>query len=737
MIAARNASLVLRCLRELAADEVADHELLERFTVQRDDAAFAALVRRYGRLVSSVCRAVLRNEHDTEDVFQATFLVLARKAGSIRKRDALTSWLYGVAYRLANKARRQAVKRCRPMPVTPRPKPVEPLEELAWRELNAALHGELAQLPAIYCSPVVLCCLEGCSRDEAAKRLGLPMATVKHRLERGRELLRHRLAQRGLAPSAALAAAAITAGRGSAAPAGLIHNTTAGILGRAALSHRAVVLAQEVLQNMFTTKLTIGSIFFCGVVLTLLAVGLWGTGPRESLASAQETKAALPVVRPNKDQPAAQEAPQFPAEPEQGEDVMAVKYGSTGEWMATAEMDGTVRLWNIKTQRLGPVLRGPNRMVRSVAFTPDSETLVASSDDGKIYVWDVRMGKLRMTLEGHSGWVCSVALASDGKTLASSARSFEQGIPSCRELKIWDLARGKLVRDIECNDDIASGGACSLAFAPETRLLAAACCGEFRGIKVWDATTGKEVKRFTYNGGFPLAIAISPNGKWLASGGGVGPGDGSLKVWDWGSGKLQQALVKNSNGYFRAVAFSKDSMRLVAGSTGPEVTRNNTNYLSSVVHCWEAKRWSRLWTVQGLYGEVWSLDLSPDGQRVARSDTSGTAVIDAALGRMQGYRMITPRYVDTEDFGAARVLWTAGCIRYGTMARKPSTIAAEPAPSTRPCGNLPPSKATFYSSSSYPVRGMPKRSGASRSFSTGSSRYPAGWNRPFQRRSTR
>src|SRR5439155_4774376 len=134
---------------------------------------------------------------------------------------------------------------------------------------NAALHAELARLPAAYRSPVVLCCLEGHSRDEAAQRLGWPLGIVKSRLERGRELLRHRLAQRGLAPSVVLAAALVTAGKASAAPASLIQHTTAAILhgpGGPAVSLRASLLAKEVLQGMFTAKLTVASILFCGVV---------------------------------------------------------------------------------------------------------------------------------------------------------------------------------------------------------------------------------------------------------------------------------------------------------------------------------------------------------------------------------------------------------------------------------------------------------------------------------------
>jgi RNA polymerase sigma factor (sigma-70 family) len=687
MTASQNASLVLRRVRELALDDVSDDDLLERFTLRRDEHAFTALVRRYGRLVCSVCRAVLRSEQDTEDVFQATFLVLARKAASIRKREALASWLYAVAYRLAQKARNDAVRRRRLMSACPRPEPAGPLDELSWRELHAALHEELARLPGPYRSPVVLCCLEGHSRDEAAHRLGWPLSIVKSRLERGRELLRRRLAQRGLAPSAALAAALVTAGRGSAAPDCLIQSTTAGIPhahSGHALSPRASLLAQKMLQGMLTAKLTIG-IVFCGIVLALVAIGLYGSAPTEAMDTAHEANALEPVAEQNKDQPAAQEIPQFPPEPVRGEALMALKYSSDGQWMATAEMDGKVRLWSTNTQRPGPVLSGPKQMVRSVAFTPDGKTLVAGSDDRKIYVWDVRTGKLRTTLEGHNGWVSSVALASDGKTLASSSVSFEQGAPVRRELKIWDLARERLLRNIDCDDAISSGGPCGMAFAPGTELLAAACTGDvsgFKGVKVWNTTTGLEVKRFTYDEGFPLAIAISPDGKWLASGGGdaipVAPNagrlSGSLKVWDWGSGKLQQTLVQKSEGYFRVVAFSRDSTRLVAGSPGPEVARNSNNYLSSAVRCWETKQWGPLWIVQGLYGDVFALDISPDCQCVASSDSSRTAVIDAALGRVRGYWMTTQQKVDTEEFGEDRVTrrldWADGMVNVANLDRR-------------------------------------------------------------------
>jgi WD40 repeat protein len=272
--------------------------------------------------------------------------------------------------------------------------------------------------------------------------------------------------------------------------------------------------------------------------------------------------------------------------------------------------------------------------------------------------------------------VGAVALASDGNTLASNAwMSSKKGVP-CSELKIWDLARGKLIRDIECNDCISSGGPCGLAFVPGGQLLAAACTGEFRGIKVWDTGSGKEVKKFAYDTGFPLAVAISPDGKCLASGGGdshrITPDsssmEGSLYVWDWESGKREQILVKQSTGYVRDLAFSNDGTRLVAGTSGPIVDRGNTSFVSSIVHCWEVKTWTRLWTLQGSYGSACSLDISPDGQYVSCSDSSGTYLIDATLGLSQGYWM-SSRYISMEEVvtDRARALnreeWPASILR--------------------------------------------------------------------------
>jgi RNA polymerase sigma factor (sigma-70 family) len=180
--------------------------LIERYVASQDQAAFARLVERHGPLVLGVCRRVLRNHHDAEDAFQATFLVLARKARHIRRRDALATWLYKVAYHLAVKLRAAAERRrqAEQQPSPARPQPAE--DQITWGDLRTVLDEELARLPEKYRAPLLLCCLAGRTRDEAAEQLGWTLGALKMRLERGRRLLRTRLARRGLTITAVLLA---------------------------------------------------------------------------------------------------------------------------------------------------------------------------------------------------------------------------------------------------------------------------------------------------------------------------------------------------------------------------------------------------------------------------------------------------------------------------------------------------------------------------------------------------
>jgi RNA polymerase sigma factor (sigma-70 family) len=289
---------VFRHIRKLATVQtsrgLSDRDLLARFLDANDEAAFTALVERHGPMVLGVCRRALRNHHDAEDACQATFLVLARKAASVRKQTSLSSWLHGVACRTSSNLRREQERRAR------RERGVEPPApaDVRWQEVQVLLDEELGQLPERYRSPLVLCYLDGKTRDEAAAQLGLRPGTLHGRLERGRELLRQRLTARGLTLGAALFATALSASAAHAAlsPTLALSTTRAAVLlaaGNAVpegvISGTALTLTHEVLRNMFVTKLKIGTAtLLCAGLLAALVVGtLASTGlaqtPRPAL----------------------------------------------------------------------------------------------------------------------------------------------------------------------------------------------------------------------------------------------------------------------------------------------------------------------------------------------------------------------------------------------------------------------------------------------------------------------
>jgi RNA polymerase sigma factor (sigma-70 family) len=240
---------------------------LQRFAGQRDEAAFATLVRRHGPMVLRLGRRLLRHEHDAEDVLQATFLVLARKAGSVRRRASLASWLYGVASRIAMNAKRKAVRRHAHESRPPRQAVADPLAHMTVREAQDIFDQELARLPEKYRAPLVLCCLEGLARDEAARQVGLPQQTLKSRLEQGRALLRKRLAARGLTISAALLSAWLGEGAAAAAVPAVLVNATVhaaarfagGSAAAAVASAKVATLTQGAIRNMLLTKLKHGA----------------------------------------------------------------------------------------------------------------------------------------------------------------------------------------------------------------------------------------------------------------------------------------------------------------------------------------------------------------------------------------------------------------------------------------------------------------------------------------------
>jgi RNA polymerase sigma factor (sigma-70 family) len=257
---------VLRFIRTLAgagrSGEHTDTSLLERFATAKDPAAFARLVERHGPMVLAVCNRVLHDAHAAEDAFQATFLVLVRKAGSLGRPDRLGPWLYGVACRVAARARVEACKRrVRERPLTDVPAG-DPADERVWHDLRPVLDEEVNRLPEKFRAAVVLCYLEGRTCEEAARALGCPRGTILSRLARARQRLRSRLLRRGVSLTAgALAALLSQKAAAAAVPAALAEATARAAplfasgqaLAGGAISARAAALTKGELRAMFWT----------------------------------------------------------------------------------------------------------------------------------------------------------------------------------------------------------------------------------------------------------------------------------------------------------------------------------------------------------------------------------------------------------------------------------------------------------------------------------------------------
>lgn len=244
--------------RRMSADHRTDRNLLQAFAERADQDAFAELVRRHGPLVFGVCQRVLNDSVEAEDAFQAVFLVLAKKARSVRRPDLLGNWLYGVALRCARRVRtRTALRLAREQPVTDMPARNPIPDSAEWSDLRPILDEEIARLPEKLRAPLLLCELEGVSRPEAAHRLGVPEGTLSSRLARGKDALRRRLLKRGIALSAIGLGLMLSQAAPAAVPPALVQATTTAAIGFAAgtkTATTAALIATREVQVMFWAK---------------------------------------------------------------------------------------------------------------------------------------------------------------------------------------------------------------------------------------------------------------------------------------------------------------------------------------------------------------------------------------------------------------------------------------------------------------------------------------------------
>lgn len=317
-MAGENLDGVMKNLRALVAAEgmrdQSDDQLLERYLSNGDEGAFASLVQRHGGMVLSVCRHRLRRLQDAEDACQAVFLILARKANSIRKRESLAGWLHGVAYRVArDHALRLARREVTASAAEARSSDVA--DEVTLREFQSALDEEFRSLNDDLRAPLVLCYLEGKTRDEAARQLGWSLTTLKGRLERGRAMLRARLVKRGMITSVA-AVAAFESGSAIAGtmPVHLFVSTTRAALcfaadpvAAAALVPTSVTaLTKGVLQSMFIAKIKLAVAASLAVCVTGLGAGAGiykavASNPAETVVAQASAPAPAPAPAPAKD----------------------------------------------------------------------------------------------------------------------------------------------------------------------------------------------------------------------------------------------------------------------------------------------------------------------------------------------------------------------------------------------------------------------------------------------------
>jgi RNA polymerase sigma factor (sigma-70 family) len=659
--------------------EATDRQLLERFATFRDEDAFAGLVRRHAALVRGVCRRVLGDAADADDVFQAVFVVLAKKAALLGRHGSVAPWLHAVAYRLAcrarvDAARRLAVERQRRVAAPTCQEQVGPEQTALWRELQAVLDAELEALSERHRAPLVLCYLQGLTRDEAAERLGWSLGTLKRRLERGRELLRIRLTSRGLTVGAAAVAALLVPDAASARAAAPLVAATIRTVFRSAPSSRVAQLAQGAHALPSFGKSKIAAALF----LTLGLAGSLGWAVRWR----QEREPTPAVSQPQAD--AEQPRTDLHGDPlppgalarlgtirmRHGQLVSSVGFLSGGKALFTVAQDGTVRTWDVASGKelrrfsiSGPpaaappggfgavvmVGRGVMHLGFAAAFqavvSADGALLVSQGQDGTIRIWETATGKELRRIDLPATPVAELALSPGGKQLA--VRAFGGTI------RLWDTATGREVRTLGKKADPPAAGAGavavagvpfvpgpSMSFSPDGKTLA------FAGpdpedpksgavVKIWDTATGRKLRRIADPDAAALVAVprFAPDGKALA----WAKSDGTIRVIELATGKEFHVLKcpgEKPRGFLMMnFAFSPDSKTLVAQSP-----------LDSELLVWdtatgkELRRFRRPANRFGLAGATSGLlAVSPDGRLLAvGSGDHAVHLLDAATGKELG-----------------------------------------------------------------------------------------------------
>jgi RNA polymerase sigma factor (sigma-70 family) len=523
-------SSILRHVRRIAADAdraTTDTGLLARYAESRDESAFEQLLSRHGPLVWGVCTRLLRDRHIAEDAFQATFLVLARRPTAVRRPEALGCWLHGVARRVAGKLRRPprvAVNDQTPIADGS----ATPFDRVTGRELLGLLDEELGNLPERLRAPLVLCYLEGRTRDEAARALGWSLGTLKRRLEQGKAGLRFRLERRGVSLPAALLTVALAEQSAEGAVPGLLIETVLRATGSkvaavtSAISATATTVADEIIATIAVSKIKAAAValFFFAIVA---GIG-WAAYPKPQSSPPQVTPPLVAGNRPADALPGGAIARLGSPLRRIGNSDFALT--PDGKEIIAVSPEGIVRRFDANDGRLlegrqftdrqdvDPAGQSRARLSADGRVVAIEESTAGARLGRRVTVWDVALGKMifRRTPADGDG-IGHFALSPDGRWLAVTA------MPSGREpniLRVFDLANGRAtdLGDIEFNIYHV------LFSADGRRVVATQISSETREkwVACFDVATAKQLWRRPWPGG---ATALSPDGNTVIAAGGT------------------------------------------------------------------------------------------------------------------------------------------------------------------------------------------------------------------------
>jgi RNA polymerase sigma factor (sigma-70 family) len=715
-MAATVTNLLTRCARSARRDAAPDGELLRRVVRTRDSEALAELIRRHAALVWGVCRRRLRHEADAEDAFQAVFLALVRQAPRLDAERPLSGWLHTVADRVSRKAQARALKRAAREVSADPPGPADVPAEAGNREFLAAVDEAIASLPRRLREPVVLCCVEGRARDEAAEALGCSVPAVKARLERGRRMLRRALERRGVALPAAFLAIGIGTDPVRAA---LRDRAVATALGQPSPAVAALVAGA----GSFPWKLA-AALVAAGAI-GVLTIGLGQADPpkdpppaKDATPSVAKKDGARPVAdRLGDPLPEAAllrlgttrfrhpgSATALAMSPDE-KTVLTLGWEGLYAWdTATGKEHWRAAGRDLHTDLNVSIGQTP------IVILPDGKRAVAVTNSPALQVWDLATGKVTLTRipEGSlrpGEFFDSLDVSPDGKTLALGG---SHGVALCDldgkilyriannpvgnrnpnedRLLAWrDFSYPRFAPDgkslaVVTSDSMTAIRLCGLdgneirriglskryldsAFSPDGKLLAVAERDDT--VRVYVTATGErkyewpvKITRQIANENYLFRVLFSPDGKTVA----VAASDKVIHLWDPATGKTLGELDGHA-WYPWGMAFTKDSKMLY--STGWD----------GAIRRWDVAARKQLPLPQGIRGTALAA-ASPDGKTIIYADGDhNLRLVDAKTGEERLVITIPGLDPDQVAFRADAKLMAVG----GKAGEKVAVVVLDPA----------------------------------------------------------